>query len=146
MSRRPIILNSATRRQTAAVWCMNAASGTVIEFREPTRSDPQNAALWGLLDQIQKQRPTHNGVKMSKELWKSVFMQAWGSEITFVPTLDGDGMFPMGLRSSKLSIGECADLITFMLAWCAREGLTVEHFEDTPSPSQQSTAKQPEPA
>lgn len=130
MSRALVILNTKAKRQTAARWCMNADDGTAVEFRQPKRTDPQNAAFWGLLTQVQRQRPTHNGVRMSKELWRSVFMQAWGSEITFVPTLDGDGMFPMGLRSSKLSVPEMADLITFILAWCAREGLTVEHFEE----------------
>lgn len=129
MSRRPIILNSKAKRHIAAQWCLNAEAGTVIEFRQPKRTDEQNAAFWGLLDQVQRQRPNHNGVKMSKELWRSVFMQAWGSEITFVPTLDGDGMFPMGLRSSKLSVPEMADLITFILAWSAHEGLTIEHFD-----------------
>lgn len=130
MSRPLVILNTKAKRQTAAAWCMNAEDGTVIEFRQPKRTDAQNAAFWGLLTQVQRQRPIHNGVRMTKELWKSVFMQAWGAEITFVPTLDGDGMFPMGLRSSKLSKAEAADLITFILAWCAREGLVVEHFEE----------------
>ena len=130
MSRVPVILNSKAKRETAARWCMNAASGTVIEFREAKRTDPQNAAFWGLLAQVHRQRQVHNGVKMNKELWRSVFMQAWGHEVTFLPTLDGDGMFPMGLRSSKLTVPEMAELITFILAWCAREGLTVEHFDE----------------
>lgn len=127
---RPIILDRPANRETAAQWCRTAPHGTVIEFRAAKRSDDQNSALWGLLAQVQRQRPTHNGVKMTPELWKSVFMQAWGSEVTFIPTLDGDGMFPMGLRSSKLTKAEFADLLTFILAWCAQEGLTVEHFED----------------
>lgn len=109
---------------------MNADEETVVEFRKRKRTDPQNAAFWGLLSQVQRQRKIHNGVKMTKELWRFVFMQAWGSEVTFLPTLDGDGMFPMGLRSSQLAVGEMADLITFILAWCAREGLAVEHFEE----------------
>jgi len=128
---RPIILDRPANRDTAAQWCRTAPSGTVIEFRAPKRSDAQNAALWGLLGQIQRQRPTHNGVKMTPDLWKAVFMQAWGSEIAMFPTLDGTGFFPMGHRSSKLTKAECADLLTFMLAWCAQEGLTVEHFEES---------------
>ena len=130
MSRPLIILNTRAKRETAARWCMNADDETVVEFRKRKRTDDQNDAFWGLLSQVQRQRKTHNGVKMNKELWRAVFMQAWGSEITFVPTLDGDGMFPMGLRSSQLAVGEMADLITVILAWCAREGLTVEHFEE----------------
>lgn len=131
MSRsRPIILDRPANRETAAQWCRTAPHGTVIEFREAKRSDPQNSALWGLLAQIQRQRPTHNGVKMTPDLWKIVFMQAWGCEVTLMPTLNNDGFFPMGYRSSKLTKAEFADLLTFILAWCAQEGLTVEHFED----------------
>jgi hypothetical protein len=67
---------------------------------------------------------------MTADLWKAVFMQAAGAEITFIPTLEGNGMFPLGLRSSRLTKAEFADLLEFILAWCAREGLTVEHFEE----------------
>lgn len=104
--------------------------GMVLEVREAKRTDDQNSALWGLLAQIAKQRPTHNGVKMTAELWKCVFMQALGMEMTFLPTLDGTGMFPMGLRSSKLTKGEFSDLLELILAWCASEGLAVEHFDE----------------
>lgn len=127
---RPVVLNSKAKRQTAARWCMNVESGTVVEFRPAKRTDAQNDALHGLIDQIIKQRPIHNGIRMNKTLWKATFMQAWGYEITFLPTLDGEGLFPMGLRTSELGVAQCADLITFILAWCAQEGLTIEHFEE----------------
>jgi hypothetical protein len=130
MSRPLVILNTKANRQTAANWCMNAEDDTVVEFRKRKRTDKQNKAVHGLISQILKQRRVHNGVKMSVALWKAVFMQAWGAEITFVPTLDGDGMFPMGLKTSELNKAECADLITFILAWCAREGVFVRHFDE----------------
>jgi hypothetical protein len=108
----------------------NAEDGWLLEIREPTRSTEQNAALWSLLTQVARQRPTHNGVKMSPELWKAVFMDAWGAEVTFLPKLEGDGMFPAGHRSSHLTIGEMASLIEFILAWTAREALTIKHFDE----------------
>jgi len=106
-----------------------APDGWVLELREAKRSDPQNAAMWGLLHQIQKQRPTHNGVRMTPEIWKAVFLQALGAEMTMIPTLDGDGYFPIGHRSSVLTKGQFADLLELMLCWCAREGIEVEHFD-----------------
>lgn len=114
--------------------------GWTLELRETKRSDDQNRALWGVLGQIQRQRPTHNGVKMNTELWKAVFIQALGTETVFVPTLDGCGMFPLGQRSSTLSKGEFADLLTLILAWCAREGLTVEHFDSGQEPERAQQA------
>lgn len=108
----------------------NAKDGWLLEIREPTRSTEQNAALWSLLSQVARQRPTHNGVKMSPELWKTVFMDAWGAEVTFLPKLEGDGMFPAGHRSSHLTVGEMASLIELILAWTARQGLTIRHFDE----------------
>ena len=104
----------------------------LLTLKEPKRTDEQNAALWSLLAQVTKQRPVHNGVKMTDELWKAVFMQAWGAEIVFLPNLDGNGMFPAGHRSSQLAVEEFSLLIEFIIAWMAQEGLTIKHFDDRP--------------
>ncbi len=135
MTRYVLPLTPATKA-TAHAWVDRAVSqhqpggAWTMEVRAAKRTDEQNAALWGLLSQVQRQRPTHNGVAMTADLWKAVFMQAAGAEITFIPTLEGNGMFPLGLRSSRLTKAEFADLLEFILAWCARAGLTVEHFEE----------------
>ena len=50
--------------------------------------------------------------------------------MTFLPKLDGDGMFPAGHRSSHLTVGEMTSLIEMILAWTAKEGLTVQHFDE----------------
>jgi len=100
-----------------------------MELRERRRTDDQNDALHGLIAQIMKQRTHHNGVRMTKPLWKAVFMQALGEEVTFLPTLDGTGMFPLGLSTRELSVSRFAELMELILAWCAREGLTIEHFD-----------------
>jgi hypothetical protein len=123
-------LNTPHQRAVARRAIDKAPEGYVCEVREAKRSDPQNSAMWSLLGQIAKQRPTHNGARMTPELWKAVFMQALGSEMVMMPTLDGDGFFPLGHRSSALTKGEMADLITLILAWTAREGLTIRHFDE----------------
>ena len=128
MSRHLLTL-SKDNRAKAHTGVAAAPNGWVLELREPKRTDEQNAALWGLLHQIQKQRPTHNGVRMTPELWKAVFLDALGSEMALLPKLDGDGYFPIGHSSSRLTKSQFADLLTVMLAWCAREGIKVEHFD-----------------
>lgn len=129
MSRHMLTL-SRSNRNLAKAGIDRAPDGWIIELRDAKRSDEQNAALWGLLGQVQKQRPRHNGVRMSTDLWKATFMQALGHEMLMLPTLDGDGFFPMGHRSSVLTKSEFSNLLEFILAWCAREGLTIEHFDD----------------
>jgi len=100
-----------------------------LELRERTRSDDQNDALHGLIAQILKQRPTLNGMVMDKVRYKAVFMQALGHEIVMLPTLSGDGFFPLGLSTSKTTVAECTALIEFALAWCAEQGLEIKHFD-----------------
>ena len=127
-----IILRTRQDRGRAVRWIENAPDGTVVEFKQKGRSNDQNAAMWSILSQISRQRPVHNGVKMSAVLWKAVFMQALGAELVMLPTLDGDGLFPFGHRSSKLTVSEMGAMIELMLAWAATEGLTIEHFDNPP--------------
>lgn len=124
-----IILRTRQDRGRAVRWIENAPDGTVVEFKQKGRSSDQNAAMWSILTQINRQRPVHNGVKMSAVLWKAVFMQALGAELVMLPTLESDGLFPFGHRSSKLTVSEMGDLITLMMAWAATKGLTIEHFD-----------------
>lgn len=129
MSDKPcIIIRTAADRQRAIRWVSQMPFGGVVEFKEKRRSNEQNAAMWSLLTQITRQRPTHNGVNMSAVLWKAVFMQALGVELVMLPTLEADGLFPFGHRSSTLTIEQMTDLIEMMLAWAAKEGLEIQHF------------------
>lgn len=129
MTRFVVILNSQRDRAIAKAAIDRAPPGYAVDIKEAKRSDKQNRALWGLLHQIQRQRPTHNGVQMTPDTWKAVFLQALGAEMVFVPTLDGTGMFPLGHRSSQLTKSEFAGLLELMLAWCAEQKIDVEHFD-----------------
>ena len=134
MSEKPcIIIRTAADRGRALRWVTHAPFGTVVEFKQKGRSTDQNAAMWSLLTQIARQRPTHNGVKMSAATWKAVFMDALGAEITWLPKLDEPGMFAFGHRSSKLTVSQMSDLIELMLAWAATNGLTIVHFDPAES-------------
>lgn len=122
-------LRSDRDRARATLAVAKAPEGYAVEIREPKRTDDQNAALWSLLGQIAKQRPQHNGVEMSPELWKCVFLDALGAEMTMLPKLDGRGYFPLGHRSSHLGKSEFSALLELMLAWCAEQNLTIKHFD-----------------
>lgn len=145
MSERHTIRLIPTNRQKAMrgveVAIAKSAIGRpwTLEIREPTRTDEQNDALHGLIDQIIRQRPEHNGIRMDKALWKAAFMQALGEEIRFLPTLDGKGVFPIGLSTARLSVSRFTELMEFILAWCATEGLTVQHFDDNDFSSARDT-------
>lgn len=135
MSRVLFRLTRANRR-VAIEAITRAPEGYMLEIREERRSDEQNRALWSLLSQIAKQRPEHNGVAMTPELWKCVFLDALGSEMTMLPKLDGAGFFPLGHSSSRLTKSEFTNLIELMLAWAAEQGLTIEHFDAAEGPGE----------
>lgn len=130
MSERHILLLTPSNRQKAHAYVERALAvgDMALEIRPRKRTDEQNDALHGLIAQILRQRPVHNGVKMDLPLYKATFMQALGEEVRFVPTLEGDGLFPLGLSTSKLTKQRFSDLIELILAWSAREGLQIEHF------------------
>lgn len=122
-------LATALKGVTAAVAKAKTGKPWMLELRERTRSDEQNDALHGLIDQILKQRPVHCGVTMDKAKYKAVFMHGLNKEVPLLPTMDGDGFFPMGLSTSRLTVGEFSQLMELIFAWCAREAIAVEHFD-----------------
>lgn len=128
MSRAVLILANAAVRSKAAAWAMSAPQGTRVEFRETKRSIPQNDRMWAMLSDIAQQKE-HFGRKYTPDQWKVLFMQACGSEMQFVPTLDGTTFMPLGYRSSELSKQEMSALIESMFAWGAENGVT---FHDQP--------------
>ena len=107
------LINPAVR-QRAARAVLDAPDGYLCTIAEPTRNLSQNAMLWACLGDIAKAEPM--GRKMTAEEWKCVFMQACGWENQFLEGLDGRP-FPAGFRSSKMTVRQMADLITFILAW-----------------------------
>jgi hypothetical protein len=83
--------------------------------------------MWAMLTELAEQKPVHCNLPMDPVKWKAVMMQALGAEMVMMPTLDGQNWFPLGLRSSDLDRQEMGDLIEFMTAWGAQNGVTFSH-------------------
>jgi hypothetical protein len=98
-----------------------------ITLARPKRSLPQNDKMWAMLTELAEQKPVHCNLPMDPVKWKAVMMQALGAEMVMMPTLDGQNWFPLGLRSSDLDRQEMGDLIEFMSAWGAQNGVTFSH-------------------
>ena len=131
MGRTLIIINDNADRSKAANWCQRAPEGTRIEFRSAKRSDDQNAKMWAMLSEIASQA-THCENHYTADEWKVLFMHACGQEVQFLPGLDGKTFVPWGQSSSKLSKSEMSDLIEFIYAWGAENGV---QFKDAPTPT-----------
>lgn len=122
MSRALITLHCSGDRERAARWSMQAPIGTRIEFKDPKRSNPQNDRMWAMLTDVATQKQ-HCGRKYTPDQWKVLFMHGCGREVQFLPSLDSATFIPWGQSSSDLSTGEMTNLIEFIFAWGAENGV-----------------------
>lgn len=117
-----VIIQSDLDRERAAKWCRKAPYGMTVTFKEKKRSIPQNDLMWTLLSDVSAQKK-HMGNHYAPDVWKCLFMHAMGKEFKFIPALDGSTVLPMRFSSSELSKGEMSDLIEFIYAWGAQNGV-----------------------
>lgn len=128
MSRALVILDTESQRRKAADWCWKLKHGTRVEFKQPKRSEDQNAKMWAMLSEIATQ-VKHHDLKLTADDWKLVFLDALKREVRIVPNLDGNGIVSLGRSSSDLSKEEFGDLIELIYEYGARNGVK---FKDTP--------------
>lgn len=115
-----VTLDSRYRREQAHKLVDAAPVGAVMTIAMPKRSTDQNALMWTLLGFISRAKP--GGRKHTPETWKALFMHAMGHQSRFEMGLNGEP-FPAGFRSSQLTRAQMADLITFIMAWGAEQGV-----------------------
>jgi hypothetical protein len=122
MARHPLKIADERLRAKAHLWVEKAPIGAVVTIDpEPKRSTEQNAIMWACLTDISNQHE-HNGAKHSPETWKALMMHSIGYQARFLHGLDGE-VFPVGFRSSQLSVGEMSKLIEWIFAWGAENGI-----------------------
>lgn len=95
-----------------------APDGAVMTVKPPLRTDDQNSLMWALLSDIARAKP--EGRNMPPDHWKILFMQAAGFKFTWEPGLDGEGVVPVGFKSSRLTKAEFSDLIECIREYGAR--------------------------
>ena len=115
-----VILDSRYRREQAHKLVDAAPVGAVMTIAMPKRSTDQNALMWTLLGFISRAKP--GGRKHTPETWKALFMHAMGHQSRFEMGLNGEP-FPAGFRSSQLNKSQMSELIEFILAWGAEQGV-----------------------
>jgi hypothetical protein len=115
-----ISLSSPAARLRAHALVEKAPSDWMVEIRERTRSDAQNRMLWQLLNDVAISKP--QGRCHTPDVWKCIFLAALGHEQLFEAGLDGRP-FPLGFRSSKLTVAQMAELISFIEAWGTQNGV-----------------------
>lgn len=130
--RRIVTLDRPSMRKLAHDFIDRAyeAGGYEIEVRKARRSSEQNARMWAMLSTIARAIPERNGIQMTPEDWKTLFMHALNRELRMVPAIDGQGFVPLGNRSSRLTKQEFSDLFEIIEAFAAREGIDLSQQKD----------------
>lgn len=120
MTGQTVIIRGDSQRSLAKQLIDIAPIDAVVNVREATRNLDQNAKLWAMLSDISRAKP--DGRTHTAEVWKALFMNACGYEVQFLHGLDGNP-FPAGFRSSRLTVRQMADLITFVAAYGDERGV-----------------------
>lgn len=119
--RQSFILVNPTVRGNAVRAIIDAPQGYRVTISEPKRSTSQNDMMWSLLSDIANAKP--EGRQWDPETWKAAFLHYLGHQVRFAEGLDGSGPFPMGFRSSKLTVKQMGDLLTCILAYGDQHGV-----------------------
>lgn len=98
-----------------------APDNAVVSITEGKRSLDQNAKLWACLHDVSKAEP--EGRKYTPEVWKALFLHSLGHQVRFEHALDGNGMVPLGFRSSQLTVPQMSDLLEVIMEYGSRHGV-----------------------
>ena len=116
-----VILNGANQRKLAKSLIDLAPDGAIVTMKKKSRSNEANAKMWAMLSDVSRAKP--EGRNWTPDTWKAAFMHSLGHQILFCEGLDDSGPFPVGFRSSQLSVREMADLITVIYEYGNRHGV-----------------------
>lgn len=98
-----------------------ASPDVVCRLGRATRSDKQNRKMWPMIADLKRQVPEM--AAYTSEQIKLRFLHALGVEMQFLPALEGQGVFPVGMRSSTLTKEQFAGLIELLYEYGARCGV-----------------------
>lgn len=113
-------------RLYGALHAIDLSKPKIVVIKDQDRSGEQNKLLHKLLTQVADQIQWH-GQKLSIDVWKRLCTAAWlreaGHAPMLVPALDGHGFDMIFEHTSKLSVKQCASLITWIEAFGSQEGV-----------------------
>lgn len=114
------ILKTQFVRSQAKRAIEEAPDGYRVEIREPNRNLDQNDKLQALCREASATR-VWAGLKLDVDEWRHLFMAAWmranKMQFRMLPAIDGHGMDIIYHRTSKLSVSQMSDLISYIEAW-----------------------------
>lgn len=133
MPKTVIFLAHDVARKNAHAAIDNAPDGYMVVISEKNRTLEENSLLHALITEIAK-KMEWAGAKRDVETWKRLLVAAWcrvhGSAVNILPALDGSGVDIIPVRTSKLTKKECSDLIEYIYAWGADNGIEWDSYHE----------------
>ena len=115
-----VILRGQLQRNLAKQFIDKAPENSVVKISPLTRSNEQNNKMWGLIEDVMNAMP--EGRQHTKEVWKAIFMNALGHETAFAMGINNE-IFPIGFKSSQLSVRQMSDLIEMIYSYGAKHNV-----------------------
>lgn len=122
MTAEVIILRGPHQRALAKALIDTVPDGWVVKLGAEKRRDTQNRLFWEIMGDLSRAEP--EGRRWTKETWRDAILHAMGHTIHFEMGLDGVGAFPVGFRSSHLTVSQMSMCIEFAFAYGAKHGVT----------------------
>ena len=116
-----VVLGSPRERAIAKQLVDRAPNNAVLTIKEAGRTTDQNSKLWAMLSDVSRAKP--EGRRWAPETWKAAFMHSLGHQVMFCEGLDNSGPFPLGFRSSRLTVKQMIDLIECITEYGQRHGV-----------------------
>lgn len=121
-----LVTESDRARFLGVVAGLDLTKPKTVTIKEKDRSGDQNRALHAMLADISRQ-VEHYGKKFDVETWKRLCTAAWlreeGEQAQLIPALDGNGFDVVFVHTSRLTVAQCASLITWVEAYGAQAGV-----------------------
>ncbi|WP_049885993.1 recombination protein NinB [Taylorella asinigenitalis] len=122
------LLNSDIKRNACNA-IMQAPASYRCEIKERTRTLDQNAKLWAMLTEVSKQLQWQvNGelTYLTPSEWKDIFTASLNQETNRIAKGLRGGYVMLGLSTSKMTKSQMIELIEFISAFCAEQGVKID--------------------
>lgn len=107
-----------------------------VVVRPAKRSTEHNARLHATIGWVAK-HIEWAGALQDIEAWKRLFVAAWerarGTQVEYLPAIDGHGIDIVFRRTSELSGRDMAEFITYIYAWGDLNGYDIPEFQRDPT-------------
>jgi len=126
-------LRSDKIRGRAVAIIRKLTPGWMVAVKKRNRSQEQNDFMWVLLTILSRAKP--RGIEKTAEQWKHLALHMCKHQCQFELDLN-NAPFAVGLSTSRLSVGEMSDLITWIISFGVEEGI-----EFPPNPNQKEPSE-----